>query len=450
MSQRILRLLRVAALLSLVTVPAPAAFAERVLLLVDTSGSMRGTDPEGRIPALLDGFVERLPADSHVAVVAFDGETRLLRPLTEAGRWPSEALAALAYDGARTDPARAVERALYELRQPDAPGRGPDALVLITDGVVDLGAPDASLRAEDWLLGDLRAALEAQAVAVYAVALTEAADFRILSQLTTATGGDYFRALDTAAATEALGRIGEALLARRQAAFVPRVTVSTPAPNRPATNAASIADASRAPARPPSGAGTPAAAPEPSSGAAPGTSEAAATPARAPWRGIAALLLLAGGATLLAVVTFGLLRRRPPRIAPATETLAPDYVPECHLLDLSGATDAAVQPLRTRRTVVTRLADPPEEPGTAYLCIPRKQIGRRHATLEYRDYAFWVVDQNSVNGTFVNGERVTGERRLKHGDRLRFHDREFEFRIDDLSEAGETVLGATTTGASTA
>lgn len=443
MSPRIARFFHVAALLSLAMFTAPAALAERVLLLVDTSGSMRGTDPEGRIPAVLNDFVEQLPADSHVAVVTFDGETRLLRPLTEAGRWQPEALATLAYDGARTDPARAVERALYELRQPNAPGRGPDALVLITDGVVDLGDPDASLRAEDWLLGDLRATLEAQGVAVYAVALTEAADFRILSQLTTATGGDYFRALDTAAATDALGRIGDALLARRQAAFVPRVIVSPPVTARPATSAANGADESRSPARAPSSA-VPAPAPAEGPARAPAAAATASAPERAPWRGIAALLLLAGGATLLAVVTFGLLRRRPPRVTPAAETLGPDYVPECHLLDLSGATDAAVQPLRTRRTVVTRLADPPDEPATAYLCIPRKQIGRRHAILEYRDYAFWVVDQNSVNGTFVNGERVIGERRLKHGDRLKFHDREFEFRIDDLSEAGETVLGAVT------
>jgi uncharacterized protein YegL len=426
------RLFRCAAFLSLALVTAPTAFAERVLLLVDVSGSMRGTDPEGRIPGLLNGFVGQLPADSHVAVVTFDGETRLRQPLTEVGRWQRDALASLPYDGARTDPARAVERALYELRQPDAPGGGPDALVLITDGVVDLGDPDASLRAEDWLLGDLRAALEAQAVAVYAVALTEAADFRILSQLTSATGGDYFRALDTGAAREALARIGDALLARRQAAFVPRVTVSS-------TPVGGGIDASRAPESAPTGAGRGA---PPAS--APSGAEETSPPSRAPWRGIAAVLLLAGGATLLAVVTFRLVRRRPPRLVPDAETLAHDYVPECHLLDLSGATDAAVQPLRTRRTVVTRLADPPEEAGTAYLCIPRKQIGRRHATLEYRDYAFWVVDQNSVNGTFVNGERVTGERRLKHGDRLRFHDQEFEFRIDDLSEAGETVLGAIT------
>lgn len=443
------RLLCCAAFLSLALVTVPAAFAERVLLLVDVSGSMRGTDPEGRIPDLLNGFVGQLPADSHVAVVTFDGETRLLRPLTEAGRWRPDALAALRYDGARTDPARAVERALYELRQPDAPGRGPDALVLITDGVVDLGDPDASLRAEDWLLGGLRAALEAQAVAVYAVALTEAADFRILSQLTTATGGDYFRALDAGAAAEALARIGDALLARRQVAFVPRVTVAPPVSARSIPRVENAGDASRPPASAPPTVEVGAALRSGSSADSHGTEEPS-PPSRAPWRGIAAVLLLAGGATLLAVVTFRLLRPRPPSLAPAAETVAHDHVPECHLLDLSGATDAAVQPLRTRRTVVTRLADPPEEAGTAFLCIPRKQIGRRHAIIEYRDYAFWVVDQNSVNGTFVNGERVTGERRLKHGDRLRFHDREFEFRIDDLSEAGETVLGATTTGAPTA
>ena len=39
----------------------------------------------------------------------------------------------------------------------------------------------------------------------------------------------------------------------------------------------------------------------------------------------------------------------------------------------------------------------------------------------------WVVDLGSTNGTYVNGERVNGRRRLHEGDRLQVGDTELEY-----------------------
>ena len=70
-------------------------------------------------------------------------------------------------------------------------------------------------------------------------------------------------------------------------------------------------------------------------------------------------------------------------------------------------------------------------------------IGRRHASIEYRDHAYWVTDQNSLNGTYVNKRRIDGGTQLKHGDRLRFHRHEFEFLMLDMFETDRTMVSET-------
>lgn len=45
---------------------------------------------------------------------------------------------------------------------------------------------------------------------------------------------------------------------------------------------------------------------------------------------------------------------------------------------------------------------------------------RRHAILSFYAGTVWVRDLDSVNGTFINGDRVRGAARVFHGDELRF------------------------------
>jgi len=45
---------------------------------------------------------------------------------------------------------------------------------------------------------------------------------------------------------------------------------------------------------------------------------------------------------------------------------------------------------------------------------------RRHAELHNVEGSIWVRDLASANGTFINGERIRGARRVFHGDELRF------------------------------
>jgi pSer/pThr/pTyr-binding forkhead associated (FHA) protein len=69
------------------------------------------------------------------------------------------------------------------------------------------------------------------------------------------------------------------------------------------------------------------------------------------------------------------------------------------------------------------------------------QVSRLHAELE-RSGDDWVLadDGLSANGTFCNGERLAGRRRLRDGDRLRLGATEMIFRAPLAGDAQATVI----------
>ncbi|MEG0903299.1 MAG: trypsin-like peptidase domain-containing protein [Lachnospiraceae bacterium] len=58
-------------------------------------------------------------------------------------------------------------------------------------------------------------------------------------------------------------------------------------------------------------------------------------------------------------------------------------------------------------------------------------ISRIHAEIIYKNGGFYIVDKNSSNFTFLNGNKVAPgqENRLSSGDRVKFSDEEFEFEL---------------------
>ncbi|MEX2353550.1 MAG: FHA domain-containing protein, partial [Gammaproteobacteria bacterium] len=116
---------------------------------------------------------------------------------------------------------------------------------------------------------------------------------------------------------------------------------------------------------------------------------------------------------------------------------------EAWLNDINRYTSKSSYKLGKKATMLGRVAG--KDAGHLdYVVIPESTIGRRHAVIEYKDYGYWIVDQGSINGTFVNDVRVNGDTRLKHGDRIRLHKFEFEFIMPDLEEAGVTRLSPAT------
>lgn len=55
-------------------------------------------------------------------------------------------------------------------------------------------------------------------------------------------------------------------------------------------------------------------------------------------------------------------------------------------------------------------------------------MSSHHARLEIRPEGVWLVDLESTNGSFVNGQRVDGERSVRKGDRLQVGSTVLEMR----------------------
>ena len=57
-------------------------------------------------------------------------------------------------------------------------------------------------------------------------------------------------------------------------------------------------------------------------------------------------------------------------------------------------------------------------------------ISRSHANILSRDGEYYIVDTNSTNHTFVNGEMIQSnvETKLTHGTRVTLANEDFEFR----------------------
>lgn len=386
------------------------AFANDVVVLLDNSGSMKRNDPERLLKRTVIEMIERLPSDMHIGVISFDSAPTALVALGERPANLEAALSKIDYQGQLTDTPAAVERALYELR--DRGNDGARHIVLITDGIVDLGDVTANRRAEDWLTGALVDSAAHQHILIHAIAFSEGADYRILQGVTEATGGTYYRAANIDELKLVLDRLREVLQRDSSVGLAevnvpeihPLITVSTRVPIGPAE-------------------------------AEPGATQAAPSTMR--WWVVTlvmfAMVGVAGGAVAL---TIKLYQRLKPAAAgvPSTPT---EYFPECYLIDLDGVTPSMRHALRSRLNIISRLKNPPDD-GMNYIYIPRPNIGRRHAVVEYRDLSFWIKDLGSVNGTRLNGKRVTSEQRLEHGDRVKFHTYEFEFSVADLAYSEET------------
>jgi len=164
------------------------------------------------------------------------------------------------------------------------------------------------------------------------------------------------------------------------------------------------------------------------------------------------LPVLAGGGIALLLMLIMLLRRRKSVVSPVDDVVAstaespqgdedsggqtvmlqvPQQIEDvalgdARLDDLSGVTKMLRHPLTGVRTLITRL-DSIDDPAVAFIQLPRDSISRHHATITHEGSLYWIEDNRSTNGTFVNGERIGERRRLRDGDKIRFSRFEFVF-----------------------
>lgn len=467
-----------------------AAGTERdIVLLLDNSGSMKKNDPQFLTRRAVREFLSSLDPRTRVAMVIFDEKVQLAAPLTPVTKDTKDGLLAkldlINYRGKFTNSPAGMERAIYEIKNH---GRkdAEKIILFMTDGIVDTGHRARDRELAKWMREALADEAASAGIQIFGIAFTEAADFQLMQTLSYRTGGSYFRAMAAEDIGGAFERIHESLQ-RPPAPTEPSVLpspskelstppqgISAPEP-AVSTGTAPVIRAPRPPPEPASPEVTPArtvptreeteppAQPPPLQTAQPALVEpftppplgSAGTPSAPGWQAAiegwaqdpTLLLTAAGGFLALVTLSVALAVRR--RKVASVPTLAAQaesarttgrYPPPfCLLKDISGVTGRESHDITGRLTRISRVPAQ-DSPNVRTLVIKDDYISREHALIEYRDYGYWIADRGSINGTFVNDERITGERLLKHGDRLRFHTYEFAIVLPEMEEQGQTML----------
>lgn len=382
---------------------ASAQSAPRDLMLIVEDGI--ATVSAQPLAAALEDFIAAQPDDARVGVVAFAEVPRLLRALQPADDGLRASLQSLQQQGGRAEIAGAVERAMYELR---LKGREDAArvIVLLSNGVIDTGNAERDGERTRWLR-DMLAADAAEAnIRIFAVAFSDAADFQLLQGVVRTADGEYFRASSAEELADALARIDAALARSTAPAARPeRLVFDEPVSVAP-LHAASNEDSERT---------------------GPG------------WRLLLVVLAMAVLGIVAVMILWGeefaaLVQRRVTHGRRRLEEAGPKAV----LYDVSDTSNIRRYEIGSRPVVIGRVAG--SDTAMDYVVVDERTVGRWHATIERRGQSFWIRDEGSVNGTFVNNQRVTAEHPLKHGDMLRVHRHEFEFVIPELFDSDRTVV----------
>lgn len=417
------------------------------VFVLDNSASMQKVDPDFLLKRVVERFVAATEGHTRVGVVLFDERARLVFPLTSLDGASQQHLGSvlerLDYRGVHSDLPRGIERALYELRSYGR-RKATKSVLLVTDGILDIGDAAEVDEVVGWLTGELAAQAAAEGIGIFGVALSERAHFRLFQSLAHATGADYFRASSIEGVFPILEQIGERLhypvwIGSSDPLMAPVVaalpasleeTTSTNLPS-PAPVASSVSFTDKLVAISPLG----------EKPVRPLLLGVADLPSRSfIWvSSVVSLVLVA-----LALAQFGRRRERGRTVANANG-MAPsgDRVPRAFLYDLSGATDSPLHDVSNRVTVIGRLGTGSRsDESCAQLLIDEPTVSRRHAVIEYRQHGFWLIDQRSRNGTYLGGQRVRDAVCLKHNDRITFSTIDFEFHVAAMDEAAETILRA--------
>lgn len=423
---------------------AAETLAKDIVLLLDNSSTMKINDPYSLVKAVAGQFVRDASADTWLAILVFDREARFVVSLAPTPGQTRDSVVArldqVNYEGLATDIPGAVSQAIHELKLNSRP-EATKSIILLTDGVVDTGDKNRDLDDTEWLREILTADAAHNDINIFSVALTNKSDTRLLHALAKRTGGEYFWAARSEELPPIFERIQQRMMIRATALGHGRSQAiaqdEEQAPRRDTRSLELL---------------TKAASTLPFEGTQ--INSALITPwlqppdiVSSPIGGLAndrGRLWLIGISLVLVTLIVLVLRNsaRSQRVRLRRErSWAPGDIPfpEAVLYDLKGITGRQRYDLNSPITTIGRFPSPVEKQGNQ-IVVTQPTIGRIHAAIERKHSGFWLVDQNSKNGTFVNDYRVVGPISLTHGDRVRFHNIEFEFALTGFSLADKTIV----------
>jgi len=133
--------------------------------------------------------------------------------------------------------------------------------------------------------------------------------------------------------------------------------------------------------------------------------------------GVFLLTSVAGVAIVSAIVLSDWQQLQRPQVTPSASQVAP----EAWLYGIRGGYVGYRIPLDSRGLSIGRSA-------SNALRLRDRSVSRSHALIRFGQGRWFLQDQNSTTGTFVNGQRINATG-LNHGDRIRIGPTEFEFRL---------------------
>ena len=162
------------------------------VIAVDTSGSMKRTDPRNLKVQAPRIFISLLEGGNSVAIVAFDSEVRVLAGLSDVSKERNRLLRSLkgiSSTGAHTDIYGAIVASYRILRGSRKESR---IIVLMTDGRMDLGDPGTEKTLLRRMFNEVLPELTEAGIRIYTIAFGRGADSELLKEIALKTGGFFY------------------------------------------------------------------------------------------------------------------------------------------------------------------------------------------------------------------------------------------------------------------
>ena len=165
------------------------------VIAMDSSGSMKKTDPEELRKPAAKLFINLLNDDDQLSVISFSEEAHPITILSRLNTETNKNRALRAADktssnGAYTNIYAAIKKAIEFLRTSHSMNRQP-IILLLSDGKNDVGATDLSQELNDKIKTELVPELIKYKIKIYSIAFTSDSDQTLLQEIADATNGHY-------------------------------------------------------------------------------------------------------------------------------------------------------------------------------------------------------------------------------------------------------------------
>lgn len=181
-----------------VSIPPPGTYANEggmdIILAIDTSGSMKDTDPHNLRAEAATLFLHLLGRDDNLALVTFDTTTQVLsnlKAVEEDRTFLVDQLRHVTSDGKYTNLYEAISHSHDILKTSTRKAR---AVIVMTDGKLDLGHPTKDRELAQQMRDHLLPALRTEGIRIFSIAFTRFSDIQFLKRVALTTEGYFYLA----------------------------------------------------------------------------------------------------------------------------------------------------------------------------------------------------------------------------------------------------------------